>query len=209
MKKISIIILLSALAITGCRKKTKDVSQEVKASVPTVTVSGSQFYSIHVGDALPDVSATAYDSTIGESYTATVDKSTLDNSTPGLYIIKATAKNKYGYVGSSNVYVAVTDISDAIDLSGLYDRSGFPANVEKVARGLYFNDNIAGSSLVVPGYFAQLDETTLDVPVQSIEGVGNLYATDATVDMTGDTTFSYAVVNGFFGGQLRTFVKQH
>lgn len=210
MKKTTIIILLSALAMVGCRKKTKDVSQVVTASYPTVTLTGSQFYSIHIGESLPAVTATAYDSVIGESYGTTIDNSTLDNSTPGLYIVKVKAKNKYGYIGSANVYIAVTEVSDAVDLSGLYDRSGNPCNVSKIARGLYFNDNIAGSTLVVPGYFAQTSDTTIDVPLQPVEGVGDLDATDESLSLTPpDTTFSYKVVNGFFGTQLRTFVKQH
>ena len=210
MKKTAIIILLSALAITGCRKKTKDVSQTVTASYPTVTLTGSQFYSIHIGNNLPSVSATAYDSVLSESYSTTIDNTTLDNTKPGLYIVKVNAKNKNGYIGSANVYIAVTEVSDAVDLSGAYDRAGNPCNVAKVARGLYFNDNIAGSTLVVPGYFAQTSDTTIDVPLQPVEGVGDLSGTDATLSLTPpDTTFSYHVVNSAFGSQLRTFVKQH
>ncbi|MBS1585265.1 MAG: hypothetical protein JSS82_06915 [Bacteroidetes bacterium] len=213
MKKLSIILIGTAAIFAGCHKRSKDVSQVVTASIPTVTITGSQFYSIHVGGAFPDVSATAYDSVLHESYPATVDKSTLDNTTPGLYIIKATAKNKNGYPGTAVVYIAVTDISDNWDLSGVYDRSGFTSNVTKVARGLYLNDNLAGSSLVVPGYFAQTSESTIDVPLQPTPpeyGVGDMDATDETLTITPtDTSFSYKVVNAAFGTQVRTFVKQH
>lgn len=211
MRKLFLILFITAFAFS-CRKRTGDVSQVVTASYPAITVSGEQFYSIHVGDALPDISATAYDSVLGETDAVSVDASTLDNTTPGLYVVTAKSTNKYGFVGTKNVYVAVTDISDEIDLSGTYERTSNHAEVhiDKLARGLYMTDDIGGApTLQVPALFVQIDETNLSLPPQPTEQVGEIYATDATVDMSpGDTTISWKVQNPFFGSSLRTFKKQ-
>jgi hypothetical protein len=212
MKKITLILIGTAIVFAACHKRSKEVSQVVIASKPTVTLTGSQFYTINVGGSLPTVSATAYDSVLHESYSVTLDQSTLDNTTPGLYIVKATAKNKNGYIGSSNVYIAVTEVPDATDLSGQYQRAenGIMVTVEKVSRGLYFIDNLGGSTLVVPAYFAQTSDTTIDVPLQPSDAAGDIYATDASLNLTPpDTVFKYKVVNSAFGTTFRTFVKQH
>jgi hypothetical protein len=211
MRKIFLILSISFLAFS-CRKRTDEVSQVVTASYPIITISGDQYYSIHVGDPLPTISASSQDTVLNENYPVTVDASTLDNSQPGLYVVTAKAKNKYGFVGTKSVYVAVTDISDEIDLSGTYIRTANQAEVhiDKLARGLYMTDDIGGApTLQVPALFVQIDETNLSVPPQPTEQVGDISASDATVNMSpGDTTISWIVQNPFFGTSLRTFKKQ-
>src|SRR4051812_18578416 len=209
MKKYFLIIA-AIVGLAACKKEDK-VSQEVVVSTPTITVTGDQFYSIHVNDPVPTITATAYDSVLGQSYTPTVDMTVVDNTTPGLYVINITVKNRNGYQGQSVAYVAVTDIDDAIDLSGTYERVGTGAEVHvtKILRGLYETDDVGGApTLPITAYFAQLNDTTIDLPPQPTEA-GTLSAENASVSMMpGDTTFTYIVVNGSFGTAQRTFQKQ-
>ncbi len=210
MKKY-LLILVAAASLVGCKKKDDNVSQDVVVSSPTITLTGSLFYSINTGGTIPSVSATAYDSVLHESYPTKLDASGIDNQTPGLYVVPITSKNKYGYTSSTVVYIAVTDINPAIDLSGLYKRTAnnAPVHVSKVANGLYLTDDVGGApTLPVPAYFAQLDDTTITLPPQPTVA-GTLSAENASVSMMpGDTSFTYIVINGSFGTSQRVFVKQ-
>lgn len=209
MKKITIALVLT-VALGACSKK-ENVSQIVTASNPTVTLSGSKFYSIPVGGAAPIVSATAYDSTIGESYTPQLDPSGIDVNTPGLYIVPVIARNKYGYVGQENVYVAVTDIAEAADLSGVYARTsnGAESNVTELANGLYVADNLFGSpSLFVDFYFVQTSDSTIVIPDQATD-LGDLVVDDVSLSVApGDTSISYSIQTLTSNNAIRTFVKQ-
>lgn len=214
MKKALLIIAGFSLVFFACKKEKDTISRVETASYPVISFSGSAFYSIPVGGTLPEISATASDTVTGETGlpVTIVGVDALDNSTPGLYIIQAEAKNKYGFISQENVYVAVTDISDEIDLSGVYVRTanGEPANITKMARGLYQTDDLGGAaSLEVTAYMVQTDETTIVIPPQpSI--VGTIAAIDVVLSLTPpDTTLTYKVINPYFGSGPRTFVKQH
>lgn len=211
MKKLIIFGALIAVVAVSCKKRHEEnVSQVVTPSTPTVTLTGEQFYSIPVGGTIPSISATAYDSTLMEVDPTTYDASVIDNTKPGLYVVPIVARNKNGYKGSTVVYVAVTNIPSTVDLSGNYLRStGAPVVITKVANGLYSTNDVGGApTLQVEAFFAQLDETKLDFPVQPTS-VGDLSCTNATVsNVNGDTVLSWIVVNGNFGTSLRTFKKQ-
>lgn len=219
MKKISVIIIVLFCAF-GCKKKNDTISQEHNASTPIVTISGSQYYSIPVGGTLPTISATSYDTFYNASYPVSLDQSTLDNKTPGLYVVLAKAKNLYGYIGTANVYVAVTNIDPVINLAGPYKRTnGVIVHVTKVANGMYLTDNVGGvdpvtlPSYVVPGVFVQTDDTTLTFGGSAgQESLGlSLIVDNPKVSMvTGDTTIKYAISSpsSLFGPSVRTFVKQ-
>ncbi|PZF73011.1 hypothetical protein [Taibaiella soli] len=210
MKRIALFLVLAGVAFAGC-KKTADVSKEVTVSYPVVTITGSPFYSIPVGGTVPSATATAYDSTLQESYPVDFDLASVDNNTPGLYVVTATAKNKNGYTGTNVVYIAVTNVPASTDLSGTYIRSanGAVVHVTKILTGLYSTDDVGGApTLPVLAYFAHLDDVTIVVPPQPTS-VGTLSCDNASLHMAaGDTSFSYVVVNGNFGTALRTFVKQ-
>jgi len=211
MKKLSIILFFATLCIAACKKDSK-VSQVVTASYPTVMVSGPQYYSINTGGTLPTITGTAYDSFYKESDPVTIDNSTLDNSTPGLYIVQAKAKNKYGYIGTANIYVAVTNVPTTQDISGTYKRdvNGFVVNVTKVANGLYYTDNVGGTgALVVPAYFAVLNDTTIDFGTQPTSG-GTLTVSNPKLSLVpGDTTYQYKLnLSGFSPDAVRNFIKQ-
>ena len=213
MKKLLVIPFLAAIFFASCKKNTDTVSTEVTYSVPTITVNGAQYFSINVGGSLPSVSATAYDSFYKASYPVVIDASTLDNTTPGLYIVTLKSSNKYGMVGTAGVYVAVTDINPAIDLTGNYKRlsNSAPAVVTKLANGLYRTSNISGAlSGGSEGYFVQIDDTTIQVPSQESATFGTLYAINSSVHMAvGDTSYQYVLEpSSTFAQSVRVFQKQ-
>ena len=216
MKKLLVIPFLAVMLFTACKKKDGTVSQLVTYSTPTVTITGAQYYSIPVNGALPTISATAYDSFYKTAYPVVIDKSTLDNTTPGLYVVYATAKNKYGMVGSVGVYVAVTDISSAIHLEGAYKRvsNGIDVNLTRRANGLYETDNSGGvnpatsAAYVINTLFVQVDDTTMSFPTQ-MTTQGAVYGTNTRIDMIpADTTYRYSLNNSAYSTTQRVFLKQ-
>ncbi|MBC7552789.1 MAG: hypothetical protein H7257_02295 [Taibaiella sp.] len=213
MKKYLVIPFLAVMAFTACKKKENTVSTLVTASAPTISISGSSYYSIPVGGALPSISATSYDSFYKQSYPVVVDQSTLDNTTPGLYVVNITAKNKYGMVGSTGIYVAVTNISPAIHLEGIYQRLSNlqQVNVTRRANGLYEIDNVGGvpppSSSIVPALFVQVDDTTMSFPLQSTSQ-GSISGFNTGISMMpSDTTFQYQIEGPFNRNAVRVFQK--
>ncbi|MBS1687250.1 MAG: hypothetical protein JSS96_00890 [Bacteroidetes bacterium] len=210
MKKITFFIfVISAFIFTSCKKTPADVSKVVKVSYPTIIYSGGQFFSIPVGGTVPSVTVSAYDSTLGQSLNV-VQSGTVDNTTPGLYILQAIAKNSNGYTTTGAIYVAVTNISPTVDLSGNYARLSTPDSsivITKEANGLYQSSDIGGAlSLPIVAYFAQINDSTIVGPDQPTDA-GTLSISNGAVTYSPDTTLSYHVVNASFGTQLRTFVK--
>ncbi len=204
--------VIMLMTITACRKVPDNVSQIEKASWPTITISGSQFYSIPVGGSLPPISATAYDSVIMESYPVSLDASGIDVNTPGLYVVAIKAKNKFGYINSKNVAVAVTDIPEAWNLSGEYRRTSnnAPVHLTEVANGLYEVDDVGGApTFQVTGYFIQINDSTIDFPSQPSTLAGEIDCINEVLTIAGvDTSYGWNVVNPNFGPAFRTFVKQ-
>ena len=213
MKKYLVIPFLAVMAFTACKKSENTVSTLNTYSTPTITVSGSQYYSIGIGGALPSITASSYDSFYQESYPVVIDQSTLDNTTPGLYVVNITAKNKYGMKGSKGIYVAVTNIPATVNMAGNYLRlSNLQAvTVTKHANGLYEIDNVGGvlppSTAIVPALFVQVDDSTMSFPLQSTSA-GDIYGSGATINMA-DSTFRYKIIGGPFNpNAVRVFQKQ-
>jgi len=212
MKKLLVIPFLAVLALVACKRNDNSVSALVTYSSPTITLTGQSFYSINVGGSLPSISATAYDSFYRESYPVVIDQSTLDNTVPGLNIVYVKSANKYGMVATQGVYVAVTDISPLIDLSGNYQRvsNSAPVVVTKLANGLYETNNVSGAlSGGQTAYFVQTDDTTIVLPSQ-ITGFGETFGTNAKVRMlVGDTAYQYVLnPSSIFAPSTRVFQKQ-
>jgi hypothetical protein len=216
MKKYLVIPFLAVMAFTACKKKDNTVSTLVTYSTQTISVSGAQYYSINVGGALPSITATAYDSFYKESYPVVIDGSTLDNTTPGLYVINISSKNKYQMLGAKGVYVAVTNIPATTNLGGNYIRlSNLQAvTVTREANGLYLINNVGGvvppSSAIVPALFVQVDDSTMSFPTQNTSQ-GSIYGVNPAISMAvGDTTFRYQIGgNGPFNpNAVRVFQKQ-
>jgi hypothetical protein len=229
MKRILMISALAAMTIAGCKKKENQVSTIVTVSYPTITISSPKFYSIPVGGTIPDpngIVATAYDSFYHENITTIVkDASKVSTLTPGLYTIIVSAKNQYGYIGYDNVYIAVTDVSDTVDISGTYLRPGPGARVSvvtKVIRGLFRTSNLGGvdttgaPTTVIPAYFAVTSDTTVDLGNQAIPNTKTTAAdivtgTSGTLDrvnVPNSYSYSFTDMLGVFGTSVRPFVKQ-
>jgi len=217
MKKILILSLIAGIAFAGCKKKENNVSMLVTVSYPIVTINGSQYVSINVGSTFTPPSATAYDTFYKENLAAVPNLGVLNTSVPGLYTVQYSAKNQYGFIGTANLYVAVTNISDSLDLSGWYLRNGNTAEVAfvtKLARGMFMTSNLGGddtatqATSVLPAVFAVTSDTTIDLGTQPTS-VGTLTATSETLSLAvGDTSYSYAVDLTGYGTEIRTFVKQ-
>lgn len=215
MKNLFLLLAGSSLVfLASCDKNDgdKNVSQNVQVSRPTITFTSSPYVSIRTGGTIPTVTATSYDSVLGESYPVTVvGQDEVDNTTPGLYIISATAKNRYGFEASENIYVGVTNAEDIDNLAGTYLRTSNnePVHVTRLARALYLNDDIGGApTLEVPVVFVRLSDTSFDIPPQP-SSAGTISATGEKLTRTPtDTTFSYSVRNSSFGTAVRTFKKQ-
>lgn len=227
MKRIFILSALAIMAFASCKKKLTTVSTLVTVSYPKITITSPKFYSVPVGGVLPDansVVATAYDSFYHEAISVVVDASTVSSLTAGLYTIKVSAKNQYGYKSYENVYIAVTDVADTVDIGGLYYRNMDtmrPALVTKVARGLYRTTNLGGvdtgtqKTSIFPAYFVMVDNTTVDLGNQALPGTDTTASDVITgsygaLDRTSvPNTYSYAFSDqmGLFGTGLRIFYK--
>ena len=213
MKKIIILSFAAVIAIAGCKKQHTTISNVVTASYPKVTITGSPYVSIPVGGTFVPPNATAYDSFYRETESVVKNLGSLDNTTPGLYVIAYTAKNKYGFEGSSYVYVAVTNVSDILDLTGLYYRGSNPAYITKVGTGLFITSNVGGddsvtqASSIIPAVFAVTSNASFDFGTQQTSA-GTLTASQEILSMVpGDTTLSYAINLSGFGTQVRSFTK--
>lgn len=219
MRKILILSVAAALVYAGCKKKDDIVSTTVTVSYPIITIAGSQYVSIPVGGSFVPPDATAYDTFYKEHPTVVKDLGSLDNTTPGLYAVTYSAKNHYGFVGTANVYVAVTNISDSLDLTGWYQRNATPgrsAYVRKLARGLFMTDNVGGVDTTNPATgarvsaaFAVLNPTTIDLGSQ-LTTDGPLSASFTSLTLApADTEYAYIInLSGFSSTALRTFIKQ-
>jgi hypothetical protein len=220
MRKLLILSLFAAISFSACKKEKTSVSNLYTYSTPTIIVTGAQYYSIPVGGALPTIAATAYDSFYHEDCTVLLDQSTLDNTKAGLYVVNISARNKYGMQGTKSIYVAVTDIDAAVDISGQYKRTSNSVlvNVTKLATGLYMTDNVGGvdsiaspssASAVLPAFFVQTSLTDLALPAQPTSQ-GTLIGDNGTVNMAPPITYSYVITDPstVFGQSTRTFVKQ-
>jgi|GEM_PF-611401 len=229
MKKILIFSAIAAIGFAGCKKSDKVSSKVVTVSNPIIMFTSNQYVSIPVGGTAPAAAATAYDSVLKESVTAVFDSGTVDNTTPGLYVKWYHATNSNGYTAVAAAFVAVTNISASVDVSGPYTRTanGDSIYVTKLGTGLFMTNNVAGviadepSPLIIPAVFALLDDSTMVMPaqpaalpaavlialpqqptdLQPIEGAG------ATINTTAPITFSYVIDNNTnFGTSTRTFV---
>jgi hypothetical protein len=215
MNKIKISILaLGLLLAFGCKKEVENVSEVVTASYPIVTINGSQFVSMPVGGNFSDAGATAVDTVTNENLTPISVTNDIDPTTPGFYTVQYTFKNKYGYTNTGTRFVLVTNVSDTLDYSGVYNRTtnNSPMNVMKVAAGLYSTDNVGGvllpSAFAIKAYFGQIDDTTLVVPSQPT-AAGDLYCVNSFIyPDASDTIITWAVRNASFGTQQRTFSHQ-
>src|SRR5579871_6625009 len=160
MKRILMLSVFAAMAFASCKKNENTVSRLVTVSYPTVIIRSPQYYSFPVGggplptaapNAVNSVIASAYDSFYHETLQPVIDASHVSNLVPGLYVVTVSAKNSNGFTGYNYVYVAITNVPDTMDISGLYLRelggaasTSNPTVITKKATGLYVTSNVGG-----------------------------------------------------------------
>jgi Domain of unknown function (DUF5011) len=221
MKKYFIIFSVCMIAIASCTKKTPEVvSKVVTVTYPGIKLKGKNIVFLPLNSTYVDSGAILTDDITGLKSDVKPNASNIDSSTPGWYEVNYQASNANGFLTNVSRLVLVLDYTPAtavtgnVDLEGLYARTanGIECNVIKLAKGLYASDNIAGSSLVYPGYFFMTDDSHIDVPAQTINFISGPvemdYTDDALYQITDPYAFSYKVVNGSFGPAVRKFVKQ-
>ena len=227
MRKILSLAVLVAIAIASCKKNTSTVSVAYTPSFPVVKITSDTFFTILVEGALPNsVTASAYDTFYKKSLDSLVviDYSAVDVTTPGLYVITASAKNRIGYIGYAYAYVAVVpSITTLFNFTGRYMQltNGDTVYVNSkldhngsIIPGFYNIDNVAGVhssydsvNYITPAFFAQLTNTQIVVPTQHTF-LGQLNAINGScIVASADTAFQYQVINKNFGASMRVFKK--
>lgn len=212
MKKITVIMALTALLIQGCKKVENQYPSEVKEiSAPTITLNGDPVVILNVGEAYTDQGGTYYDSLYGDNGVVSTDQE-INTSEEGFFVVRYSAKNKYGFEGSAIRLVAVTSVSDNLDVSGDYARvsNGYPVTVTKVGRGVFQTDNAGGNGFTDPVYFMFTGDSTMIMPTQFlINSVVDASFIDPVYDFTAvPNNYSYAIDAPGYGTQLRVFEKQ-
>ena len=227
MKKIITLLVLAVIAIASCRKKDSTISVAYTPSYPVVKITSDTFFTIQVEGSLPStVTATAYDTFYKKSLDSfvVIDYSAVDITTPGLYMITASAKNQTGYTGYAYAYIAVvTNISTLFNFTGRYmqQTNGDTVYVTSkldhngnVIPGFYNTNNVAGVhssydsvNYITPAFFAQLSNTQIVLPSQHTS-LGQLSAINCScIVASADTAYQYQVINSDFGASMRVFKK--
>lgn len=211
--KITLLIAVAALlTIAGCKKEDTP-SKTMKVSAPTITLIGDAIVTLHVGEAYVDQGATYYDSVYGDNGTLS-STTQVNTSEEGFAIVYYSVFNKYGFEGTATRLVAVTDVDDALDISGTYSRTsnGAEAVVTKLGRGVFQTDNVSGapSGIKDAAFFMFKADSTIVMPDQFLP---NFAAQASFVDPVYDFTasppnYSYSIDNpNVFSPVLRTFEK--
>ena len=140
MKKIFIIIIIATFSFASCKKKVDDVSTVVKATYPTVTLTGDAILSFPVGAPGPYVDPGANGTNDMTNVTAPLTPilNNVDLTSEGLYTVVYRQKNDNGFYTDATRFVLVTSANTAADFSGLWQRNADatrPANMLKVGAG--------------------------------------------------------------------------
>ena len=135
-------------------------------------------------------------------------------------MLTATAKNTYGMTSTKSVYVAVTNISDSLNLTGWFRRTAplpTTANeytyVTKLARGMFRTTNVGGvdtsvaATSVIPAIFVVTTPSAIDFGSQPTS-VGTLTAFSESLTLVAlDTTLNYGVYLTGFPTTVTNFRK--
>lgn len=228
--KILILIGMAFFAFTGCEKEsTAGLSKTTYYA--NLELLGTPFSTIPVNGTFTDPGIIATSN--GENIPFDVVGS-VDNTTPGVYIIEYIATNPDGFKASVKRWVGVIDAAAAAnDLSGKYQRTAYGANTSpagiatwtKVMDGLYTNSDIggvgAGTIAGNPGYGAKVyvfnvEGDDIIMPEQPNALGGVVYAISETGDervvftqgAAGTESYKWSVRGAGYGTPPRTFTKQ-
>jgi hypothetical protein len=198
MRKLLLLSVVIALAVSSCKKNQQTDSTTETASFPAITITSGEYYSIPQYALYPNVTATATDSFYSPTAVQVVD-SAIHTNVPGLYVGTVSARNKEGFTTYTSFYVAVTNISSALNLSGTWlPVGGFVSSdsgatqIQELANGLYSTSNSADSNIytgvsVFPAIFAVTNDTTIVFPADNT----NFYSPGTLSLLPGDTTITY------------------
>jgi hypothetical protein len=138
----------------------------------------------------------------------------VNTSTPGIYNVVYSAKNKDGFSASTTRTVAVysTDATAAAnDFSGNYARTtnGSIATWTKIAPGVYtvFNPGGApGTNLTVIVF--NPTGLTIKIPPQKGPDGNTTTSANESYTLTPSPRYTWQIINPGYGTALRTFIKQ-
>ena len=177
MKKRYAFLLIAFVAeIASCNKdKIINTADRVGISKVTyyanITLTGNPVLSIIKGGTFtdPGVKAEAGGKDVPVTTTGTVNTNEV-----GLYTLNYSATNADGYSSSASRVVVVIPSAEqpGVDLSGTYvavpvGSTPGPAQITKVAQGVYYSTDIWTGGAVIPGYFICLDGSSINVPLQT------------------------------------------
>src|ERR1035437_7169581 len=116
MKKITLLVIVTATLFVACKKKTSDVSTVVKVTYPTITLKGNAFVSTPIGTgSYTDPGATGKDDLTGATSSLTPIVNTVDLTTSGFYTVVYQMKNGNGFITKATRLVLVTGVSASDD----------------------------------------------------------------------------------------------
>jgi Domain of unknown function (DUF5011) len=218
IKNIILCLSLITLIAFSCKKDPETVSEVFPAIFPIVVLKGIAIIALPLGSGeYTDAGAYSIDPTTTDSLVTelTAESNNVDASKPGFYSVKYTGKTIRGFLTSATRFVLVSEVDGDIDYSGVYARSsnGQTVNVTKRGPGLYTTDNVGGvpgnASYIFDVYFGQVNDTTLEVPLQNNPIGGDIYCdVKSFIVSADDTSFTWSVLGSGFGTQERTFSHQ-
>lgn len=203
MKKYTIILIASALAVltVSCKKESAGVTRITY--YPTITLQGDNPAIIKVGDAFTDPGFTAVMN--GEDISSSVTvTSSIDNTTPGIYTVKYSTTNPDGIVASASRSVYVVNpggianvYSSACGFNVTPTYTGLPIVISETSdAGVYLIEDLCGGYYCYgryPGY-----EPTYDFHAEgyfTVDASGNMTLVGAG-DWFFRTSFNYSNFTG-------------
>ena len=190
MKKRYAFLLIAFVAVFASCNKDKIINTPDRVGISKVTyyanitLTGNPVLSIIKGATFtdPGVKAEAGGKDVPVTTTGTVNTNEV-----GLYTLNYSATNADGYSSSASRVVVVIPSAEqpGVDISGTYvavpvGSTPGPAQITKVAEGVYYSTDIWTGGAVIPGYFICLDGSSINVPLQNT-GYGRMQTeTDGT-----------------------------
>ena len=213
MKYISklIIVVVLALFFTGCEYfKAPETTLNVQTGeikFPAIALNGDPLITFEVGTGTYEEQGAIASLGAEDISEDIVITGSVDSNTPGVYAINylVSTINSLGQPGNATVnrFVLVTseDLTD-VDLSGLYQGSGFGtqiATVTKLSTGWYHIDKVLASGNNIAATYAHIGGDVIEMPDQpSPFGNLNTTAPGASASLTA-TGFEWSVFIGCCG----------
>jgi hypothetical protein len=204
-------LLLAVFVMTlavSCSKKTDDVSKVVDVSFPTIDLNGPDIVRLNVGATYTDQGAQLTDDITGATSDIDPVSDNVNTATPGLYFVQYSASNANGFTTDAVRFVAVTNVTGGVNVSGTYFRAATGLNciITKVAEGVYKVQNPGGSAagLNTVVYFVETSPGVFICPPQPTATDGIMSVNEIVITPTGA---SWKVDNPGYNPNTRTFTR--